>query len=404
MNPFPMLRAELKALRWLGPAIVLIVALAVMIGVALNAQERAFRKGSAKAAEDFDLVIGAPGSQSQLLLSSVFLQPEALPLMSGDILSRLANDRRVQAAAPLAAGDNASGYPIVGTSAAFATRWGRIQPSEGRVFAGDGEAIVGADVTFALGDRIIPSHTIAGISHHAGEAPDEEEHRHEGFDYRVVGRLPRLGTPWDRAIMVPIGSVWAVHGLKPEEGKQSGGAQAPGVPLIIVKPRGIADAYALRAAYRQGGTTAFFPAEVLVQLYQVVGDIRTVLVIASTLNAILIFSAVLVLVWAITVLRRRRYAILRALGAPRRFLFLVVWLNAATLLAMGCTLGLLLGWLATGAVANYVARETGLVLEFIFADTDLSLVLILILGGSTLALVPAALICRLPVAEGLRSG
>jgi hypothetical protein len=95
MNPWPMVLADLRALRWTAPAIILLVALAIASGVAIGAQEQALRQGSARAADDFDLIIGAPGSQTQLLMSAVYLQPDALPLVDGRILKALAQDERV---------------------------------------------------------------------------------------------------------------------------------------------------------------------------------------------------------------------------------------------------------------------------------------------------------------------
>ncbi|MEY9584854.1 hypothetical protein ABIA15_003611 [Sinorhizobium fredii] len=93
-----MIRFILADLRkyWLGSAVVvLIVALAVALGVAVTLQERALRLGSARAADKFDLVIGAAGSENQLVLSSVFLQASPLPLMDGRVLTQLASDPRV---------------------------------------------------------------------------------------------------------------------------------------------------------------------------------------------------------------------------------------------------------------------------------------------------------------------
>ena len=69
---------------WPGAlAIGLIVALATALGIVVTLEERALRLGSARAANAFDLLIGAPGSETQLVLSSVFLQPAPLPLLSG---------------------------------------------------------------------------------------------------------------------------------------------------------------------------------------------------------------------------------------------------------------------------------------------------------------------------------
>ncbi len=59
-------------------------------------RRRALRIGSARAAGPFDLVIGAPGSETQLVLSSMFLQAAPLSLMPGSVLAALAEDPRPQ--------------------------------------------------------------------------------------------------------------------------------------------------------------------------------------------------------------------------------------------------------------------------------------------------------------------
>ncbi|TCR67241.1 ABC transporter permease [Bosea sp. BK604] len=410
MNPFPMVWADIRALRWTALAIVTLVALAVAIGVAIGAQERALRRSSAAAAEDFDLLIGAPGSQTQLVMSSIYLQPDAIPLIDGRLLNTLAKDERVAAVAPIAFGDISRGYVIVGTTADLVSRWGRLKPSEGRFFAGEGEAVLGADVSYKLGETIEPSHGVLGHAAKPGQVDEEEAgHRHEGHGYVAVGRLPRLGSPWDRAILVPVENVWEVHGLgnghASEEagiGLPFDGQKIPGVPAIVVKPRSVAGAYQLRAQYRQGGTMAFFPAEVLVTLYRALGDVRDVLVVASVLNAVLILAAVLLLLVAVAGLRRRRYAVLRALGAPRAYVLLVVWLGMALLIGAGCLSGLAVGAVFTRAVSGLVEAQTGLRLAFSLESREMLQVLLLFAIGSVVSLLPALMSYRAPVVAGLR--
>lgn len=410
MNPLLMVIADLRALRWTAAAIVALVALAVAIGVAIGAQERALRRASAQAADDFDLLIGAPGSQTQLLMSAVYLQPEALPLIDGRLINELARDPRVAGVAPLAFGDIARGHPVIGTTPAFAGRWGKLAPSEGRLFAREGEAVLGADVTYKLGDRIEPSHAIAGHWPRRGVADAEEaSHRHEGHAYVAVGRLPRLGSPFDRAILVPVESVWEVHGLGNGHARDDAalgppfdGQRIPGVPALVVKPKAVADAYVLRARYRQGGTMAFFPAEVLVGLYRTLGDVGQVLSVASLLNAVLILAAIFLLLVAVTGLRRRRYAVLRALGAPRLYVLLVVWLGMASLVAAGCIIGLGIGTVATLAVSGLFEAQTGLRLALALGWPELAQVGLVLLLGSLAALVPAALSYRRSITAGLR--
>lgn len=412
MNPFPMVRADLRAMRWSAVVVVLLVALAVAIGIAVAAQERGLRQGSAKAADDFDLLIGAPGSQTQLVLTSVYLQPEALPLIDGGLLNTLARDPRVAGVAPIAFGDIVRGYPVVGTTLPFVSRWGKLQASEGRLFAAEAEAVLGADVKLAIGEDITPSHAVAGEAPHAGEETEvEHEHKHEGVVYHVVGRLPRLGTPWDRAIMIPVESVWETHGLgnghatdEAPLGPPFDAKRVPGVPAVVVKPMQVSDAYKLRSQYRKDGTMALFPAEVLVSLYRTVGDLRDVIVIAAGLNNLLVFAAVLLLIATLVTLRRRRYAVLRALGAPRGYVLLVTWIGAAGLIAAGCVAGLALGWVASLAVATMIEKQTGLHVATGLGWGEIRFAAGLILAGSLFSLVPALAAWRLPVSEGLRQG
>lgn len=408
MNPWPVVLADLRALRWVAWVTPLLVAIAVAVGVAVSAQETALRQSSARAADDFDLLIGAPGSHAQLALTTVYLQPEAIPLIDGALLNALARDRRVKEAAPIAFGDSVHGHPVIGTTISFANRWGRLAPSEGRLFARESEAVIGADVRLRLGEAITPSHGVPTRRDDAS-ARDDSKHRHDGVSYQVVGRLPRLGTAWDNAILVPIESVWETHGLG--NGHATDGAalgppfdaeKIPGVPAIVVKPRAVADAYALRSQYRQGGTVAFFPAEVLVGLYSTLGDVRDVLVVASVLNDVLVFAAIAMLLLGLAGLRRRRYAVLRALGASRAYILFAVWLGATLILVAGCLAGLGLGALVAWLVGQWVEQRTGLAVPIAIGLPELAGVLGLIGLGSLMAMLPALASFRTPAGDALR--
>jgi putative ABC transport system permease protein len=80
MNPFPIVVALFRRNRATVLLFVCLVMLAVALGVAVSAQERALRQGSARAADRFDLIVGAPGSQTELLMNIVYLQPSAVEL------------------------------------------------------------------------------------------------------------------------------------------------------------------------------------------------------------------------------------------------------------------------------------------------------------------------------------
>ncbi len=129
--------------------------------------------------------------------------------MPGEVLAKLSKDPRVAWVAPVGFGDSFAGYPLVGTTRALigSTVSGF---AEGRMFEKEGEAVVGAAVKLPVGAEIKPMH---GTAQMGGET-------HAGVVYHVTGKLPPTGTPWDRAILVPIQAVWHVHGLGHDHGHE----------------------------------------------------------------------------------------------------------------------------------------------------------------------------------------
>ncbi|MGO8251318.1 ABC transporter permease [Rhizobium ruizarguesonis] len=408
-----MIRFILSDLRrlWAGSlVVVLLVALATALGVSVVLQERALRLGSARAADKFDLVIGAGGSETQLVLSSVFLQPSPLPLMPGEVLGKLAADPRVDWAAPIGFGDSFSGYPIIGTTTMLAQNLsGGL--AEGKIFAHEGEAVIGAAVRLPLGGEIKPMH---GSLEEGGET-------HTQLVYHIAGRLRPTGTAWDRAILVPIQAVWHIHGMEAEEHAEDGEHEhhgkadpdaaldetwtvgAPGLPAILVKPKTIADAYKLRQDYRSGNTVAVFPGEVLTNLYATLGDAKQILVaVASGAQALVAASLVLVTVIHVGQ-RRRQIDALRAFGAPRGAIFGIVWLEFFFLVAVGIALGFALGYAAALILSGMFSQTSGVAMPVGFAREDAGLAAVLLAVATILAALPAVLAYRQSPAQALRA-
>jgi putative ABC transport system permease protein len=411
INPCPVVLADIRKNPSGVVAVVLLIALAVALGVAVSAQERALRKGSARAADRFDLVAGAPGSETQLVLTTVYLQPGALKLMDGAIVARLQDDPGVALAAPVVFGDVHGPWPVVGTTAGFAGLAG--PPVEGRMFAAAGEAVVGADVAMPPGSRFKPRH---GRDHAPDDDNDDDARVHQGLEYEVVGRLPRQGSPWDRAILVPVESVWWLHGLSTGHTADAGVTDprrlsvgerfdAPalaGVPAVVVRVGSVNDAYRLRGALRGAGLLAVFPAEVLVDLYATLGDARVLLSAIAVATQVLVVAAVLLAVFASLANRKGQLAVLRALGASRGYVFAAVWLHVTFMVLTGGCLGLVLGAGAAHGLSALLEARTGLVLPVALGSGEVAMVLALVLAGGALALIPAAITCRQPVATALR--
>lgn len=377
-----------------------LIACAVALGVAITAQERALRHGSAMAVDRFDLIVAAPGSQLDVLMSVVFLEPTAVGLIEPAEVGRVLAEERADLAAPIAFGDSHEGAPVIGTTAAFASHLsGGLD--EGRIFAAHEEAIVGAAVPMAIGDTFQPTH-----GHGPAAALSEEEHH---VDIAVVGRMRPTGTPWDGAIVVPVELTWELHALPNGHaiedeaiGPPFDPQWLPGAPAIVLRPDSVAAAYGLRSKYRTERTTAFFPAEVLVQLYEVLGDVRVIMSVIAIASQVLVIAAIFAGVMAVMELYRTQLSVLRALGASRRYVFAVIWSYLTLVIVTGAVVGLALGVVTARVISWIFTRETGIALSASLGTPEWLLAASLVVIGTVLAMVPAWLIYRRPVIEGLR--
>ncbi|MCW2476940.1 FtsX-like permease family protein [Candidatus Symbiopectobacterium sp. NZEC151] len=427
MIPWRLITADWRRL-WPGVVVVVIlIALATALSISVSLQERALRMGSAKAADRFDLVIGAPGSETQLVLSSVFLQPSALTLIPVQVLDEVQKNPLVAWAAPVAFGDFYQGMPIVGTNEALVTDGGKRPLQAGRVFNDGFEAVVGAGTGLSIGSTFSPVH---------GQVGEEGAHAHAEVRYTVVGVLPADGSAWDKAILVPVNAVWRVHGIHApgdhddehehhdgEEGHEHAEGDAhehhddgeahsqdaqqehhheAGVPAIVVKPLSIAGAYQLRSLYRSTATQAVFPGEVLVKLYSILGDIRALLMYISIGTQGLVGMAVALV--AVMHLRQRQKQIgaLRAFGAPRTGIFLLIWSGLMSLVFAGVAIGVGLGYVAAQAVAIIMSEKSGFVLPIALGEDDLWFVLLLLAVAAVVLTLPAVLSYRQSPAAALR--
>ncbi len=406
MNPWLVARAGMARHFWTYALFFALIALATAIGVAVSAQEAALRQGSARAADKFDLVVAAPGSQTDVTLAAIYLRPGSVPLMSPADTERALAEPRVKFAAPLGYGDSYHGSPIVGTTSAFVDYLsGGLQL--GHMFEDESDAVEGAAVDLPLGGRFHPVHGV-GEDDEDESDPNHVHHEHAGVTLKVVGRMKPTGTPWDNAIVIPIESVWRTHQLPTghAEGETRIGppftpGRVPGSPAIVMAPRTINDAYGLRGLWRTASTMAFFPAEALVPLYAVMGDIRDAMSWFALATQGLVVLAILAGIVAILSLHRRQFAVLRALGAPRLYIFACVFAQSAFLIVGGALAGLLLGWLSAFVVSAVFAAKTGIAMPLEIGESEIDLVAGFVAFGLVAAIGPAIAAFRKPPIEAL---
>ena len=226
-----------------------------------------------------------------------------------------------------------------------------------------------------------------------------ETHPH-AFEITVVASARPTGTLWDRAIVIPIEALWAMH--EASAGRMADAALTAArlappwlpetsdrVPAIVVKPRGVSEAYQLRTKYRTLGSVAVFPAEALLPLYAMVGDFHEFITTMAIAFQVLIFVAILLVIVAVLAGRRQSIGVLRALSAPPAFVFLTAWLQVVLLIVMGLAVGVLIGWGASRALGAFASARTGLAIDAAPGADELLLLLALLVAGSLLATLPS---------------
>lgn len=150
------------------------------------------------------LLIGAKGSEAELVLNSLYFDTKPPAEMT------MAASRRVKTsgyaeAVPLYVRFRARDKPIVGTTLEYFSFRG-LQIKSGRQFAILGECVVGAEIASELGVK--PGDSMLSQSENffdlAGVYP---------LKMKVVGVLRASGTPDDTAVFVDLKTAWIIAGL-----------------------------------------------------------------------------------------------------------------------------------------------------------------------------------------------
>ena len=266
--------------------------------------------------------------------------------------------------------------------------------------------MVGAASALKIGDTFRPAHGVqhGGEQHGGDDALDAHEVR-----LTVVGRMKPTGSPWDRAVMVPVELVWALHqqpnGHRPRStqiGPPFDAGFTPGIPAAVVQTDKLPAAYQLRAAYNGKDSMAFFPAEALLQLYSVLGDIRQLMSLLALVTQALVLLSIVASVFILFRLLAPQFTTLRALGAPRRYVFAIAWGFTALLVGAGVLAGLAGGYALSFAISSWLARATGVALRPALGEAELLLSLSILGVGLLLASLPAWRMQRVSLSAAMK--
>ena len=431
----------------------LLTALSLALGVALvvatlvtgGIVKQAFESGSGLG---YNMIVGAKGSPLQLVLNSVYLISKPIENISWDFYQQFlpAAERpdgvdgtfaaSTKTAVPICMGDYYRGFRVIGTNTAYFDRLtiGDGRPfafSAGRNFRNDEffGGVLGATVAAKLGlkpgDPFAPTHG----------ADDGKVHD----PFMVTGVLARTDTPVDRGVFVNMEGFYLQDGhAKPVDGEEANGqrkaesgedadgsrehgnqahvplpfaqrevtallldtASLPGLPPELM-------AMGLRTAINEGrdGQAALPIAEIRLLLDLFVRPLELLLLLVTTLVVIVSAIGILVSMVGSSLERSRDVAIMRALGARRSHVLVVVLIEAVLLAVGGGLAGWVLGHLLVGAIAPLITTNAGVSASIFSAapGAELLLVPFLMVLAILAALLPALAAYRTDVAKWLSS-
>ncbi|MSR06879.1 MAG: ABC transporter permease [Gemmatimonadetes bacterium] len=360
----------------------------------------------------FDAVLGARGSQLQLVLNTVFHLETSPGNIPWSMYTDMATHPRVALAVPFAVGDSYRGYRIVGTSREMFTKFryrsgqGFIVQPGGRVFEPDRhEAVVGNYVArklgLATGATFKPTHG----SSEGGEAHAEE--------YTVVGVMEQTNSPSDRVIWIPIEGVYRMSGHvlrgTGKEYRPQAGIPIPDedreVSAVMLKFTTPQAGFTLSTQINRQGkaaTLAWPIGRVMAELFARIGWVTRILSMVAYLVVVVAVASVLASIYNTMNERRREFAILRALGARRVTVSGVIVLEATTITALGAMVGFLVYGAILAAAIVAVREQTGVVLDAFRWDPALGLAPAgMIAAGALAGMAPAFKAYRTDVAANL---
>lgn len=147
--------------------VVFSIALSTTLLLGMERVRTQVRDNFVQAVSGTDMVVGARGSELQLLLYAVFHMGKATNNMGWDSAQRIAQRKDVAWTIPLSLGDSHKGFAVVGTTGDFFTQYQysrrmHLQLAQGAPFDGIFDVVLGAEVAskehYRLGDRLVLSH------------------------------------------------------------------------------------------------------------------------------------------------------------------------------------------------------------------------------------------------------
>jgi putative ABC transport system permease protein len=419
------------------------VALIVSISVVQKQTEESYGQTSV----GYDLILAAKGSQLQTTLNAIYHLETSTGIIPYRLYEFALRDPRIEKAFPLYVGDSFNGFRVVGTvpdfiDSAEPRKGQKFNLAEGSNFAEPLQAVLGSQVArrtgLQIGDEIQLSHGLAE------PAEGVEERVHDNAPVVVVGILEQSNTANDRVIFTDLYTTHALHdpSFHVEDIHEDHEADATDsthvessiqdiielkeIDALLLKMREPAAALQLAGMINyptpanpllarnmmrdpffqfKNQIMAVVPAMQIMALMSIVGNAEVVLEYVAWFVIIVALIGVLIAIYNTMESRKGDIAVMRALGASRSQILIIIVLESVVITFIGSLLGLIAGHLIVNAIIPYLADVAGIVItSFQFDSSQFVYLAIVVLIGAISGLIPALKAYNTEAVKHLGSG
>ncbi|HMS65696.1 MAG TPA: ABC transporter permease [Ignavibacteria bacterium] len=401
----------------------LLTILSVMLGVGLVVSILILKQESEQAfnqtATGYELIVGPKGSSLQLTLSTIYQIGSPVQNMPLSVYELLKNDKRVKLAIPYVMGDNYNGFRLIGTVPEIFTHFeykkgANFKLKEGSFFSKDFEAVIGYETAektgLKIGSTFMGSH---GIESYEGSEV------HEEFNFKVTGILEKTFTPADKIIFTSMNSIWSIHHRESPQGadsiseghdhkselsQENSELTITAVLLKLKNPvyfdlvrRQIND-----NKYEGINAQAVLPIFEIKQLFDIIGNINSILLVIAYLVIFVAVISILVSIYNSMNDRKRDIAIMRSLGAGKFTVLKIIILEGIFISTAGAFLGIITGHAVIFLLKNKISELAGIEISgMTFSNAEIYLFAGTILLGAFVSVLPALKAYRNDVAKNL---
>ena len=350
-----------------------------------------------------DLIVGARTGSLNLLLYSVFRIGNPTNNIHWQTYEAIASNAQVKWAIPISLGDSHKGYRVLGTSKDYFQHFSygkrhQLEFIEGQAFDRVFDVVLGSEVAkklgYQLGDKVVLAHGIAATSFSM----------HDDRLFTVVGILKPTGTPVDQTLHVSLQGIEAIHidwqqgvkvansGLGQNDFEQLNLQPKSITAFMLGLKSKIATFHVQRTinTYAPEPVVAILPGVALSELWGMLAILENTLLLVSALVFIAACLGVSAMLMASIRERRREIQLLRIVGAPPHFLFLLIQLEALLITVLSCALGAGLLAASLAFFKDYFVSQYGLHIEInLLTQNTLYLFVAVISASVIVAVIPS---------------